>query len=180
MRRVAAIAVASGVFVAACEARVSDPVGDGTGTGTIDIVKAGVDYQTITTRLWITFADPNASPPPKEVGWDTSGDGDKIADGRVDFRLAATARGGEEGRWTVLVTPPGGGELVERCSAIEDVDRAFTEATVTLEFNSRCLATPANVTAIPDSLRVRAFATNVDDPIGGADDTDWTAAALPS
>jgi hypothetical protein len=63
--------------VAGCQGKVLDPAGDSEVIDrNVDLVEAGVDYRTATTRFWVRFA-PDAGPA-AHVIWNVSTDGDTI------------------------------------------------------------------------------------------------------
>jgi hypothetical protein len=55
MKRTLVLVVTSLVVLAACEARVADPVGDSL-SPRWDLVEAGVDYRTDVTKVWLTYS----------------------------------------------------------------------------------------------------------------------------
>jgi hypothetical protein len=73
----ALLVVLAAPVVAGCQGTVADPAGDSEVIdGAVDLVQAGVDYRTATTRLWVRFAPDNG--PAAFVVWNVSTDGDTI------------------------------------------------------------------------------------------------------
>jgi len=73
----ALLVVLAAPVVAGCQGTVADPAGDSEVIdGAVDLVQAGVDYRTATTRFWVRYAPDNG--PAAFVTWKVSTDGDTI------------------------------------------------------------------------------------------------------
>jgi hypothetical protein len=132
MKRTLVLVVTSLLVLAACEARVADPVGDSL-LPEWDLVEAGVDYRTDVTKVWLTY----------------SPDSDRTA-GSPDWELWSVLAQGEP-HLTVGVLW-GSYPLVDsRCNPKVDLEG---DHTVTLTIDSACLEIDGK---LPNRIQVAGF-----------------------
>ena len=159
---IALVAVVSGLLATACEGRVSDPVGDVGQDAAVDIVQAGVDYRTESTRLWITFA-------PGKAGvfkrWGISTNGDTTEEFVV--RLGDII-GNDPDRYEVTQT----GATFDTCTGFVSDAGAIGNDTYEVRFHSKCFRSSPAEDSLPASLRFIAYSESYR---SGADTTVWSS-----
>jgi hypothetical protein len=155
------VAVVIGLLATACEGRVPDPVGDGTDGSFVDIVQAGVDYRSQSTRLWITFA-------PRKAGvlkrWGISTNGDTTEEFVV--RLGDVVNSDPD-RYEVTGT----GEAVDACAGFVSDGGAVGNDTYEVRFHSKCLRSGGTGGLPPESVRFIAYSESYRT---GSDTTTWS------
>lgn len=162
------VRIGLGLFVAlalaACQGRVSDPENDVVNPGTAppphnDIVEAGADHGTQTTRLWIRYAE--GGTPGEHKYWYVSVDGDTDPEVMVELRYPETDH--------YLVSDIAGLEQAITCAGFVP-DAGFDGVdTVSLTVDTRCLFF---YRAGDGTLRIQASSTQYR---GSTDETSWTA-----
>ena len=161
--RTALVALVTAVVVTACEGRVADPVGE---PSTVDIAEAGVDYQTSTTRLWITFVAGKEGPLKR---WGISTNGDTTEE--LNVRLSDVI-GGDDDRYEVTAVDSVGGASLA-CAGFTVNGGAIGNNTYELRLDSRCLRSQSNGgIALAQSIRFFAYSEAYR---SGSDTTAWSS-----
>ena len=166
MRRLTALTLSVlAVGLAACQGSVADPVGDAVDVefGDVDIVEAGVDYRTDTTRLWVRYAPGEG--PAEATGWQISVDGDPVAEATavIGSRYCCAP---DRDRYYVTTLSSG----ASRCTGYVREQGFDGEDTVSLSFDSRCLLA-TGYERLPDSLRIKGY---TESGRQSGDETAWT------
>ena len=136
-----ALVTAALLVLVACEGRISDPAGDGQG---VDVVEAGIDYRTATTRLWIRFTEPASG---VQQVWHISTDGDTTPEVVVRLGESGAGTGGGGEHYSVTRLDPSTGSQSVTCAGFSPNEGQVIELVV----DSRCLGEP-----LPGSLRFTA------------------------
>lgn len=162
-RRVAGLAVVGLVLaLTACEATVSDPPDDGSGT---ELILAGVDFRDETTRLWIDYPGRERSASQKR--WFISVDDDTTPEFEVHIGTVLP----RDDVFTVSRRPALADQDNVTCRGFVDDAGFVDDDTVSLTIDTRCLSSRGDG-SLPSRLRMSALSSDIGGRIN--DSTGWT------
>jgi hypothetical protein len=161
-RLIGPLGVAVLVVLSACQGTVSDPPDDGVGT---EVIRAGVDFGHVATRLWIDYPSRNDAASQKR--WFLSVDADTTAEFEVHVGTVLP----RDDVYTVrrLQVAPDQDDVA--CRGFVDDAGFVDEDTVSLTVDTRCLSSPADG-SLPGAVRMSALSSDIGGRIN--DGTDWT------
>jgi hypothetical protein len=166
--RNAVLGGAAALVLAACQGTVSDPPDDGSGT---EVIRAGVDFGDLVTRLWIDY--PSRQQSASQKFWFLSVDDDTSAEFEVHIGTVLP----RDDVFTVRRLQVPADQEDVACRGFVDDAGFVDEDTVSLTIDTRCLSSLADG-SLPSRLRMSARSADIGGRVN--DQTGWTGVVLRS